>query len=162
MIIRKAKLKDAPAVLELWKEFMGYQAEMLAEKDYRMKPHLEKKKNAPEIFFKYLNKCLKSKDYLVNVAEDKGKLVGYNLLGIKNNVPIFRIEKTGHFHDLFVKKEYRGKKISSMLKEEAVKWFKKKGVKYLSIDVYSGNEHAHNIYKKWGFFDYHIGMRKRI
>jgi GNAT superfamily N-acetyltransferase len=162
MIIRKAKLSDAPAILELWKEFIKYHSEVLIKKEKRLIPHLKNKKDAPELFLKYVKKCIRSKNYLINVAEDGNKLIGYSLLQIRNTIPIFKIEKTGHFCDLFVKKEYRGKKISSKFKEEAIKWFEKKGVKYLSIQVYPGNEHAHNIYKNWGFFDYHIEMRRKI
>jgi ribosomal protein S18 acetylase RimI-like enzyme len=162
MIIRAAKLRDAPAVLELWQEFMKYHAEDLIKKDKRLMPHLEKKKDAPMLFFKYLKNCLRSKEHLVVVAEDNKKLVAYSLLEIKKNIPIFKAEKIGHFHDLFVKKEYRGKRISSMLKEKGIAWFKKNKIKYLSIQVYNDNEHAHNIYKKWGFFDFHIEMRRKI
>lgn len=162
MIIRKAKLNDAPAILELWKEFMKYHEEDLIKKDKRLIPHLEKKKDAPKLFLEYVKGCISGKDSMINVAENKGNLVGYSLLQIKKTIPIFKLEKTGHIGDLFVKKQYRGKKISSMFKEKAMAWFKKNKVRYLSLQVYPGNEHAHNIYKHWGFFDFHIEMRRKI
>jgi GNAT superfamily N-acetyltransferase len=162
MIIRKAKISDAPEILGMWKEFMKYHTEDLVKKDKRLIPHLEKKKDAPEIFLKYAKRCIKSRNSVIYVAEEKDKLIALSLLEIKKTIPIFRIEKVGHFGVLFVKKEYRGKGISSRFKDEAIKWFRKKDIKYLSLMVYPGNEHARSIYKKWGFFDFHVEMRRKI
>ena len=47
-------------------------------------------------------------------------------------------------------------------KDATYKWFRKKGVKTLSIKVYDANKFAHDIYKKWGFKNYHIELRKKI
>ncbi len=161
--IKKAKLKDVDLIVKLWKEFMTYLAtDMNPEKIKNLKPFFEKKKNAEEIFKTYIKKCIRSKNYLLNIAYVDGKPAGYSFLEIKNTIPIFKIEKTGCFNDLFVKKQFRGLKISSKFKEIALKWFKEKGIKNMSISVYSGNEKARDIYKYWGFDDYHIEMRRKI
>jgi hypothetical protein len=49
-----------------------------------------------------------------------------------------------------------------MLKDEAMKWFKQKGMQYASIDTAPGNKHAHNIYKKWGFLNVHLSLTRKI
>ena len=49
-----------------------------------------------------------------------------------------------------------------MLYKEACKWFKKHGIKHITIGVNPENERAHLIYKKWGFFDFRIEMRNKI
>ncbi len=64
--------------------------------------------------------------------------------------------------DLYVKKGFRGMGIASAFKKEAFRWFRKKGVKYASIMFFVGNERAHKIYNKWGFFDFHMEMRAPI
>jgi len=162
MIIRKAKLKDVPIIVDLWKEFMKYHDEILIKKNKQIKPHLIKKKNAPRIFRKFVRKNILSKNSIVFIVEVGGKPVGYSLNYIKNNIPIFNVGKIGYICDLFVKKEFRGQRMSTKLKNEAINWFKKKSIKYVSITVHNYNEHAHSIYKKWGFFDFHVEMRKKI
>ena len=160
--IRKAKLGDVPNLLYLWKEFMEYHDEMLIKQNPRLKPHLIKRKNAEIIFKKFIKKNIRSKNSLVSIAEVNGKPAGYSLIYIKTNIPVFELGKIGHISDLFVKKQYRGMKISSKFKNEGIIWFKKKRIKYISLQVYTDNKFAHSIYKKWGFFDYHIEMRRRI
>lgn len=162
MIIRKAILKDAPAVMELWKEFMKYHDELIIKKDKRFIPQFVKKKESPELFRKFVEKNIRSKNGEIYVVEVDDKLVGYSLIYIKDNIPVFEIEKLGCISDLYVKKEYRMKGISSKLKDETIKWFKKKGIKDLCLTIYPLNEHAYSIYKKWGFFDFHLEMRKRL
>jgi GNAT superfamily N-acetyltransferase len=162
MIIRKADLKDVTDTVDLWKEFMKYHDEIIIKKNKKVKPYLTKKKNAADIFRKYVQKIILSKDSITHVAEVEGRLAGYSLNCINNNIPVFKIKKIGYMSDLFVKKEFRGLGISTKLKNEAIKWFKKKGIKYVSIKVHNDNELAHSIYKKWGFFDFHTEMRKKI
>ena len=89
-------------------------------------------------------------------------IAGYNLIFLKDNIPVFELARTGHIGDLFIKKEFRGLKISSKLNREAIIWFKKRGVKYSSLQVYPQNRHAYNIYKRWGYEDFHIEMRKKL
>ena len=81
---------------------------------------------------------------------------------IKDNIPIFELKELGYFSDLYVKKQFRKLGISSKLRDEAIKWFKKKKMKYISIALYPDNKFAHSVYKKWGFMDYHIEMRREI
>lgn len=54
----------------------------------------------------------------------------------------------------------RGLAVSS--KKQGIDWFKKKGLNHLSLSVYAGNDYAHQIYEKWGFFDYYLTMKARL
>ncbi len=162
IIIREAKLRDSNDILELWTEFMKYHDDVIITNNPSVKPFLEKKKNAQVLFLKHIKRCIRSKNSVIFVAEEKNSLIGYSLNQIKKNIPIFKIEKLGYFSDLFVKKEYRGKGISSKFKKKAIAWFKKKRLTTISIAVYPENEHAHSIYKRWGFRDTHIEMRRKI
>ncbi|MEW6295223.1 MAG: GNAT family N-acetyltransferase [Candidatus Diapherotrites archaeon] len=159
--IRRANLDDAKKIVGLWKEFMEYLNDLL-KRNPKLKPWIELKKNSHSIFRKFLKKNLKSKNSAVFLAEMDGMPAGYTLIFIKENIPIYKLEKFGYISDLFVKKEFRGKNISSKLKEKAIEWFKKKGLKHASIALWSDNTKAHSIYKKWGFFDQHIEMRKKL
>jgi len=83
-------------------------------------------------------------------VDDNGKLKGYMMIFIKKNIPLFKLIRFGYISDLYLKKEARGMGLSSQLKDIAIKWFRKKGIRYISIAVYPGNNVAHSIYKRWG------------
>lgn len=159
MEIRKAMLKEAPVIAgELWKNGI-----IKHHKRYRVyRKFIRHKKNARKMFEDFVRRNIRSPNGLVLVAEDKGKLVGYSLNYIKKDVPVFIPDKTGYLSDLFVKKEYRGKGISSGFKKRAIKWFRKKGIKIASIAAHTENKEARKIYSKWGFEEYHIELRKKI
>ncbi|MFX0201231.1 MAG: GNAT family N-acetyltransferase, partial [Candidatus Hodarchaeota archaeon] len=71
-------------------------------------------------------------------------------------------EKIGAISDLFIKKQFRGRGLSSQLKNETVKWLKKKDITHATITVYADNKHAREIYKEWGFMDFQVVMRRAI
>ena len=127
-----------------------------------LKPLLIRKKDAARIFRKFVQKNIRSKIGIVHIAEINGKPVGYSLAFIKDNVRVYKTEKVGYISDLFIKKESRAKGISSKFKDEAIKWFRKKGINHISIAVHKENRLAYSIYRKWGFLDYHIEMRRKI
>ena len=162
VIIRNACLKDVENIIDLWKEFMKNHQITILKVNPKLKPHLIKKKTGSRIFSRHIKRYIKSKNGNVNVAEVKGKLVGYSLFYIKENIPVYKLKKVGYFSDLYIIKEFRGQKISSKFKNIALKWFKRKGIKYASIEVNTDNKLAYSIYKKWGFVDFHTELRKKI
>jgi len=164
--IRKAISKDVPEILNLWKGLMLHH-QKLVRKNREKKPLLGLVPDARGKFRKWVGQWMKSDDGLVLVAEDKEarsgkKIVGYSLNFIKQGIPVFKVGLFGHMGDLFVKQGYRGKSISSRFKNAAWKWFRKKKMKYASISYYPENKDATEIYRKWGFLDYHIEMRRKL
>ena len=160
--IREAKMRDVPEILKIWKEFMKYHDEIVIKKDQRFREFVKKKENAPALFRKYVTKDIRSPKAKIILAHVNNELVGYSIALISEDIPLFRTGKIGCIADIFVRKEFHGKGISSLLKEHAFRWFKEKGVKYVSVSVLGANEHAHEVYKKWGFFDYKIELRREI
>jgi len=160
--IRKAKLKDVSELTDMWVEFMKYHDNVVISHNSKIKVWLAKRKDAKTLWKKHITKSIRSKNSVVHVAEDKGKLVAYSLISIKPGIPVFKVEKLGHFNDLYVSKAYQGTGISTKFKDLAITWFKKKEVKHATIRVYHDNKIPHSIYKKWGFVDFNIDMRKRL
>jgi GNAT superfamily N-acetyltransferase len=158
--IRKASLKDLPVILGMWKEFMTEHDSVVLKENPRLGAHIARKKGAGIVERKFVQKKIRSRNAMVFIAEVYRKPAGYCLIYIEKRAPVFKIEKTGHIGELFVKKGFRGMKISSKFRDEAIKWFKKGGIEYISITVYKENRDAHSIYKKWGFHDYIITMQK--
>jgi len=158
--IRKATLKDVPVILEMWKEFMAEHDSIVLKENPRLRPHIARKKSAGIVEKKFVQKKIRSKNAMVFIAEVYTKPAGYCLIYIEKRAPVFKIEKTGHIGELFVKKGFRGMKVSSKFRDEAIKWFKKRDIEHISITLYKENRDAHSIYKKWGFHDYIITMHK--
>ena len=161
-IIRKAELKDIPDILILWKEFMYEHDRLVLNKNPRLKPYLIRKNNATGIMRNFIQKNIKANNSVVYIAEVKSKPAGYCLALIKDNIAIFNLSKIGYISDLFIKKEYRGKNISSEFKNIVIRWLKDRKIKHISLVVKKDNKFAYSVYKKWGFFDYHIEMRKKL
>ena len=127
--IRKATLRDISTIVELWKEFMRYHDELVINDNPRFAPLLMRKRNAADLFQEFTRTNIQSKDADIFLAEVDGEPAGYCLITIKDNIPIYELERLGIISDLFVKKEFRGIGIGSRLKNEAVNWFKEQGMK---------------------------------
>jgi GNAT superfamily N-acetyltransferase len=162
MIIRKAKISDLEQITKLWIIFTKEHDKLIIDTDPRIKEYTKKKKDAHINFKNYIKKCIYSKNANVFVAQINQDLVGYSLNTINKNIPIFTIEKLGYVSDLFIKKEYRGKKVSSKFINLAKDWFKSKNIEHMSIKVWPQNKKAYSIYKNWKFIDQHLEMRRKI
>lgn len=161
-MIRDAKIGDIPILLELWKELMREHEKIVIKENPELKAQLILRKDSKEIMRKFFQKNIRSRKAMVFVAEINGKLVGYCMVFIKKNSPVYKLKEFGYISDLFVKESFRGMKISSGFRDKALEWFRKKSVKHMTLDVFVNNKHAHEIYNKWGLFDYTINMRKMI
>ncbi len=159
--VRKAGLEDIPSVVEMWKEFVDFQDSAVLESNLELEPYIKKKANAEDGYRDFLREKL-SEEGAVLLAEHSGKPVGYMLVFSLKEVPIFELEKVGMISDLFVREGFRGQKISSMLKDEAFKWFRENGVEHVTVPAQYSNARARTIYRKWGFMDYKVQMRRKI
>jgi len=160
MVVRNAKLSDVESIVRLWKEFMKennlFKTRGVSKVD-------QFNKNSYNLFRKYTIKNIRSNNCIVLVAEEKSVIIGFLEAQIKNHDrTVYKIKKTGYISDLFVKKNYRKRKVSSTLKNLAFKWFKSKNLKYVSLQTEMRNKIAHKIYKKWGFFEHHIVLFKEL
>ncbi|MCX6816185.1 MAG: GNAT family N-acetyltransferase [Candidatus Aenigmarchaeota archaeon] len=162
LTIRKAKLSDLKTVVELFEEFMEDEHRNAVRQNPKARPYLIRKKNSTDIFRKWAIKNIKSKNNAILLPEVNGKAAGYILIFIKKDVPIYTVGRIGYISDLFVKKEFRRMKIGSRLMNESIKWFKKRGLKHISLNVYDGNKNARAFYEKHGMFYYHLEMRRKI
>jgi GNAT superfamily N-acetyltransferase len=158
--IRRAKPGDIDALAALWNGLMLHHVKLYG-RDKRAENH-ELRRDAESVWRRYALKQMRSRNGLVLIAEDSGKPAGYSLNLIKPNIPVFRIRKLGHIADLYLEPGYRGKGIGKLLRDEAVRWFRKKGIKHASIAVHALNPASWKIYRKWGFSDYHVEMRLRL
>ena len=111
---------------------------------------------------KHCKEHIRKRNEVLLVAEDGDKIIGFLLGSIKKRPSIFKLKRIGHLDELYVNRRYRGKGISSKLKDEFFKWLKKKEIKYVNLDVITLNKKAIKIYKKWGFNDHLIDMVRKL
>ena len=161
LTVRKARPSDLPAVVSLWKELSKHHA-VFARDNRILRPHLSRRPDAAQNFARWARSYIGSKNGVVHLAEIGATPAGYSLIFIKRNPPVSKIAKIGYVSDLLVKMEFRGRGVSSALKNEAMKWFRQKGVKYVSLNVLADNRVPQSIYRKWGFFPFVLEMRKNL
>lgn len=149
--IRKAAVKDVPALVELNTMLQDEHDKMVAKEPALKKYILKKKKNCETFLKKSFMKTIKSKEGILLIAEDDNKAIGYVEGSVRQ--PKTLIDKIASIWDIFVKKEYRGKGVGSMLKDAAFRKFREKGARYVELNTSIVNAKAYRIYKKWGFSD---------
>ncbi|MFH1401219.1 MAG: GNAT family N-acetyltransferase [Nanoarchaeota archaeon] len=160
--IRKAKLSDVDDLVSMNTTFIKEHGAMIVARQPLAKEWVQKKKEAPQLWRRWITRNTRSRNARVHLAYVDGKLAGFNLCIIKKNIPGFTLEKYGEVMDLYVKKSFRGRGVSTALKDTAMAWFKERGMKHASIHAHHENSHARDIYRKWGFIDYHVEKRMKI
>jgi len=160
MILRRAKLSDMPELEKLGKKFRDY-IDMVDKNDKAVYDQRRWVSDIKEKWRDYVKNKIRANNAQVNICEIDGHIVGYSLVSIKkNSVPVFNVKKLGYFGDLYVDDKYRQRGIATKLKDMGLEYFREKGIKHFSIQVSPNNDIAHKIYQKWGFFDYHLELRK--
>ena len=106
----------------------------------------------------YFKNEIKNKNNILLVYEENGIIEGYIYLkAIKDE------EQIGYLIDgLYVEEEYRNQKIATKLLEYSLSILSEKKISFIDINVLSKNTIAKKLYKKIGFEEYKIQMRKRI
>lgn len=129
MEIRLATKKDFEKFLTIKEEFI---------EDYSISK--KTKEFIKEEFNEYL------KNGAIILAIENNIIISY-LTGEINKNPY---ETIGYISEIFVKKEYRSKGISTKLKDKFLEFLKEKDIRICRIDV-NPNNPAQEAYKKWGF-----------
>jgi len=115
---------------------------------------------------KILIKELKSKNILKLLAVEGKETAGTAFCEIYSSVPgtgSWAVsKKTGLIKNVYVKEKYRGKGIATKLFKECFKFMKSNGVRGTELMVAINNKNAHRLYKKLGYKDVSIRMRKII
>lgn len=144
MKIRKATKKDAEQVAKLYLQFWEVHRKInpLHQLDF-----IINYKNC----LKDVKELINYKDYWLYVAEENSNILGFILFTIKKNPEGFKVRKYGFLEETAVDKKHRGKGIAKALHNFALRYFKKKGIKYVSCSVEIDNKIALKVWQKLGF-----------
>ncbi len=154
MQIRKAKIEDVPRIAEMGVDFMRY----LAEID----PYLTPSKEVKKVYLAHFKKAVHSGNRFLLVAEENGKIIGYALAKISRTPPVVKIGRYGVVDDVYLEKKYRGRGIAGQFLEEMYAWFGRKGISNVELYVLPKNKIGRNAWKKYGFKEYTLRLRKKI
>jgi GNAT superfamily N-acetyltransferase len=152
--IFKASEEDLNELTGLFRRYMEYHRQI--------DEYFSCKRNASELWTKYMKGVLQDENQIVCCAVTDGKIVGYITGKIRNRAPVYRIEKVGLIGDAYVLPEHRRKKVFTQLLDEILHWMRKKEVEYVEHPVASKNKLGSEVWRKSGFEDSLVFMRKKI
>ena len=107
-------------------------------------------------FYKRKQNLFRSIDtqFLVQIAKSNENIVGYCISSIYDN-------DIGEIDSIFVKKDFRKKRIGDSFLKSALDWFTSKNVKIKKVVVSYGNEEVFLFYEKYGFFPKHTLLEQK-
>ena len=106
----------------------------------------------------YFKNVINNKDNILLCYEEDEIIKGYIYLKLVNND-----NKKGYLIDgLYVDNEYRNNGIATKLIENALNVIKKANISVVDINVMANNIVAINLYKRFGFNEFRISLRKNI
>lgn len=85
------------------------------------------------------------------VAEREGRLAGFLIGTIEEEIPIYRLKEFGFIHDLWVEEQYRHEGIARQMVMLAVEKFKSAGVHQVRLDTAAANDPARKLFASCGF-----------
>lgn len=144
--IRSATQEDLPAIKELWKEFMDFHK----ERD----PFFSRVDDAHEDFGLFMKGNINKDDWLVLVAIDEGRVIGYGTATVMSYPPIYVEPRYGYIQDVAVTRAYRGRGVGRQLFERMGTWFREKNVSRLELEVAVTNEVSQAFWQEIGFKDF--------
>ena len=159
MVVRKVEEKDRSKLLQLHHDLhIKYQREHLLKNspvqsiiEY-VDPNSSMKESVEELF---------DGSHFAFVAEMDGKIVGF-ISGKINKLEDKTHNKEGYIDDWYVEGDHRSKGIGKQLFDALVDEFKKQGCTHLAISAYAENSEALELYRKLGFHDFSVILKKKL
>lgn len=148
--IIRAKREHVPQVVELWKDFMDFHADI--------DPFYTRRINAHVGYKKHLLKSVGSRTSQLFFALDGKQVVGYTFVEIVKQAPVFVNKYYGYISDMYTRPDYRRQGLGELMYNAAIKWFKMKGMKHIELGIAAQNTIADSFWRKMGFEDRMLRM----
>jgi len=162
MIIRKANIKDAEKLAELYVEFYSAHKKMSKfwlpnwSKDSSKRwEDVLKNKEAKKYLLKESIESIKDPANLLFIAEENGEILGHVAFSILKNISWFKVKKYGFIDEVCVFTKHRGKGVSKELMNFAENYLKKKGIKYIMLKTSVENKNSQEAWE-------HLGYKKEL
>ncbi len=147
--IRRAEMKDLPAVVELWKKFIDHHHQICSRMTRGGLYHTHR--DSRKDFAQYFLNATGDPKWLVMVAVCDGRVVGYTIASIVKRPPVLAEKSFGFISDIMVDKDYRRMGVADGLVEKTLAWFRQKRIKTVELNVLVGNRTGEAFWKDAGF-----------
>lgn len=117
---------------------------------------------AGRIYYYNIEELITAEDVNLLVAVSNNEIIGSGYVRIEKSSEYHKNKKNGYVGFIYVKPEFRGKRISTIILESLKYWAKKRGLNELRLDVYHNNTSAIKSYERFGFNKSMINMRMEI
>ncbi len=153
-IIRGVKKTDIPLIKKFFDE-TGWKS--IPESQRKALDREKWSKHIEEVF----ENTFKRESSEIFVAEDESRaFLGYLFIGEGSN--LMTGTSHGFIYDIFVKEEFRGKGIGTVLMEKAESFCRERGYSRIGLMVSSDNQPAIKLYTKMGFKAEQMFMEKKL
>ena len=152
---RKADLADIKALQQLRYQLLKYEDDNFCDIP-------DPKWATTDECAKSFEKQINAPDSAVIVAEHEERVIGFVSGEVFNAPNLKRIKVDSELISLYVEEEYQNKKIGALLIEKFIQWAKSKNADQVKIEPYYNNEKAIKLYKREGFEDYVVILRKKL
>lgn len=110
----------------------------------------------------YLEQSSDSYDSTWLLARDGGQTIGFALVEVHTDAPLYRHRRWAEIVGLYVEETYRGSDVAGQLMERAYEWALQHRLPVMQLYVTAANEQAQRFYEKQGFATSQIIMRRQI
>ena len=154
IILRRVKKTDIPLIKKFTEE-TGWKS--IPESQRRTLDREKWSKHIEEVF----ENTFKRESSEIFVAEDESRaFLGYLFVGEGSN--LMTGTSQGFIYDIFVKEEFRGKGIGTVLMEKAESRCQERGYSRIGLMVSPDNQLAIKLYTKMGFKTEQMFMEKEL
>lgn len=143
-VVRDATVVDIPAILPMVRAICSMH-EKLDPARYAMLP------NVVSMYESWLPQRIADRNSVVLVGEAGAKVVAFLVASVEASIPIYRLDRFGFIHDVWVDPDARGQSIGKALAVRAVEKFRAMGVKQIRLETATDNPSARALFASCGF-----------
>lgn len=147
---RPATARDMESILRLWGAMMDYH--MDNDERIQLAP------GALNAYRSYVSYQLNQDDSFVHVADAQGEVIGFILISISRNLPMFEPPYYGYLSDLTVGTPWRRRGIGRELVQRGCDWLKRRNVTTVQLQYYDFNRSGESFWRAAGFKPYYTRM----
>lgn len=140
---RRASSDDFPAIGRLWKAMM--------DRHQQGDARFTLERGAATAFQRYLHDVLNNYYYAIFVSTIDAEVVGYAIIAEMDNPEVFQLKKYGFICEISVDENRQRRGIGQALFDRAKRWFLRRGLKVVQLNVSPRNREALEFYHKLGF-----------
>lgn len=144
IVVRDAAAADVPAILPMVRAICSMH-EKLDPARYAMLP------NVVSMYESWLPQRIADRHSVVLVGEVDARVVAFLVASVETSIPIYRLDRFGFIHDVWVEPEARGRGIAKAIAVRAVEKFRAMGVKQIRLETAADNPGARALFASCGF-----------